>query len=167
MKRALLLLILLSLLLYGCNSSRHVSRIRYQWDTVSIKRPVVVPIEGRTFTTEISLIEFCDSTGLDEPIQAEGNGVRIEVNKKKSRLSVKADCLPDTVRVPVEVKVPVMTGIEVECPPPDKELLKSKRSQGRTEGVMGILLLLLLLFIGRLLLKNATPLAVIKNLLKK
>lgn len=165
MKRTLLL-ILLAALLFGCCTKPPASGVRLQWGTTGIKAPVALPVSGDMLSTPISIYTL-QGTKAGMLIDRTSGRARTRVKSDgEGNISIESACLPDTVIHEVEVQVPVIERIEAECPPTDKGLLKAKRSQGRTEGALGIIIILLLIFVGRLLLKGAIPFSGLINKLR-
>lgn len=155
MKR-ILLFIFLAVVLLGCCNKPPASGVRLQWGTTGIKTPVALPISGDMLSTPISIHEL-QNAKAGTLIDSTSGRARTRVKSDgKGNISIESACLPDTVIHEVEVEVPVIEHIEAECPD-NKELMKAKRSQGRTEGALGVVLLLLLIFVGRLLLRGAIP----------
>ena len=133
---------LLAMSLYSCCESRGITRISYEWDTITVKKPVFIPLPHDSIRIwDLDLINIKDTVISSGRARAEFNP-----GSSSGKVNVKIDCLPDTVEIPVEVKVPVYLPKEIDCSP-DKTALKAKLSQGRTEGAAAVIIGLLLIII--------------------
>jgi len=96
-------LIGLLFLLQGCGAKWHLNRAVAKDPT--ILEQVAVKVDT-TIITEIKAIH--DTLVLKEydTIEIQRNGVRVQINRLYDTIQVTAQCLPDTIQVVQEVKVP-------------------------------------------------------------
>lgn len=143
-----LLLLLLAFSLYSCCGTRRSSRITYKWDTIQVSRPVAVPIAHdsiRLWDLDLGMIDTVIRSGRAK--------VEISPGRKAGKKNIALDCIPDTIQVPVKVKIPVLMPSQIDCSP-EEGLLQARRSQGRSEGAGFAVLVLLLLYILKSYLKK-------------
>ena len=146
-----LLLLLLACSIYSCRGVRKSSRTTYKWDTIEVSRPVAVSIAHdsiRLWDLDLGMIDTVIRSGRAKLEITKGSSIR--------RKNLALDCVPDTIQVPVRVKIPVLMPSQMNCSP-DEVLLEARRSQGRSEGAGLVFLLLLVLYALKNYLKKFLP----------
>lgn len=144
-----LILAICTAFLFSCKSTQPASGVRIQWGTTGLEVPVALPISGDMLATPISAEELKDTRKRLLADTTSGRARTRVSTDGRGGIEVISECLPDTVRETITVEVPVPTSIEADCPPPNRELIKAARKQGRSEGVALLLLSIILLFILR------------------
>lgn len=100
--RAVLIVGLL-FLTQGCGAKWHLNRAIAKdptlLDSVALKVDTIVITENKALRDTIILQEY-------DTITLERNSVRIKLNRLYDTLRIDAECLPDTIRIRKEVKVP-------------------------------------------------------------
>lgn len=147
MKYIAILLVCLSL--YSCSGSRRATKITYEWDTLRVKKPVLLSIEADSLRLwDLDLIQIRDTTFRSGRAKA-----RFMPGRTPGKINAHIDCMADTVLKEVSVEVPVYLPSEIDCLP-DETIIRAKRSQGRTEGAAAVILIVLLLYILKKYLKT-------------
>lgn len=100
--RAVLIVGLL-FLAQGCGAKYHLKRAIAKdptlLDSVALKVDTIIITENKALRDTIILQEY-------DTITLERNSVRIKLNRLYDTLRIDAECLPDTIRIRKEVKVP-------------------------------------------------------------
>lgn len=93
----------ITLLFVSCGARYHLNRAIAKdptiLDSVALKVDTIVITENKALRDTIILQEY-------DTITLERNSVRIKINRLYDTLRVEAECLPDTIRINKEVKVP-------------------------------------------------------------
>lgn len=93
----------ITLLFSACGAKFHLNRAIAKdptlLDSVVLKVDTIVVTENKALRDTIILQEY-------DTITLERNSVRIKLNRLYDTLRVEAECLPDTIRIRKEIKVP-------------------------------------------------------------
>ena len=93
----------ITLLFSACGAKFHLNRAIAKdptlLDSVVLKVDTIVVTENKALRDTIILQEY-------DTITLERNSVRIKLNRFYDTLRVEAECLPDTIRIRKEIKVP-------------------------------------------------------------
>lgn len=93
----------ITLLFVSCGAKYHLNRAIAKdptlLDSVALKVDTIVITENKALRDTIILQEY-------DTITLERNSVRIKLNRLYDTLRVEAECLPDTIRIRKEIKVP-------------------------------------------------------------
>lgn len=93
----------ITLLFVSCGARYHLNRAIAKdptiLDSVVLKVDTIVITENKALRDTIVLQEY-------DTITLERNSVRIKLNRLYDTLRIEAECLPDTIRIRKEVKVP-------------------------------------------------------------
>jgi hypothetical protein len=94
---------IITLLFSACGVKYHLNRAIAKdpqiLDSVALKVDTIVVTENKALRDTIILQEY-------DTITLERNSVRIKLNRLYDTLRVEAECLPDTIRIRKEIKVP-------------------------------------------------------------
>ena len=94
---------IITLLFSACGAKFHLNRAIAKdpriLDSVALKVDTIVITENKALRDTIILQEY-------DTITLERNSVRIKLNRLYDTLRVEAECLPDTIRIRKEIKVP-------------------------------------------------------------
>lgn len=94
---------LITLLFSACGAKYHLKRAIAKdpriLDSVALKVDTIVITENKALRDTIILQEY-------DTITLERNSVRIKLNRLYDTIRIDAQCLPDTIRIQKEIKVP-------------------------------------------------------------
>lgn len=93
----------ITLLFVSCGARYHLNRAIAKdptlLDSVALKVDTIIITENKALRDTIILQEY-------DTITLERNSVRIKLNRLYDTLRIDAECLPDTIRIRKEIKVP-------------------------------------------------------------